>query len=288
MIVMTARERDAAQRLIEWAFREDRADEDVTSLSLIDPSRKVRAVLLTRQACTVSGLEAAALAIRTLDPEAVIGFKRRDGERAASGDELLELTARAAPLLTAERTALNLAQRMSGVATLTARFVDAVRPHRTAILDTRKTPPGWRVLDKYAVRCGGGVNHRFDLRERAIVKDNHRAFWRSGVGATLADAVNAVRARFPGVSVEVEVETLEQLNDALRAAPEWIMLDNMTPDLMREAVRLCAGRCLTEASGGIRLETVAEAASTGVDAISLGCLTHSPPAVDLSLEIVSP
>jgi nicotinate-nucleotide pyrophosphorylase (carboxylating) len=188
-------------------------------------------------------------------------------------------------ILTAERTALNFLQRMSGIATLTRRFVERAGPS-VAILDTRKTTPTLRVLEKYAVLCGGGQNHRFGLYDRCLIKDNHRRLWRKGGAARLDQAVREARRRFPDREVEVEVENEAELRSALKAGPEWVLLDNMTPAQMKRCVRICDGRVLIEASGGITLKNVAQVAATGVDAISLGCLTHSAPAADLSLEIV--
>jgi nicotinate-nucleotide pyrophosphorylase (carboxylating) len=188
-------------------------------------------------------------------------------------------------VLAGERTALNFLQRLSGIATLTRRFVDAVREQGTTILDTRKTTPGYRWLEKYAVRCGGGSNHRAGLYDRVLIKDNHRRFWNEHEAGRLDLAVRAARRRFPDVPVEIEVESPEELACALRGEPDWVLLDNMSPELLGECVRVCAGRARLEASGGITLANVRDVARTGVDAVSLGCLTHSAPAADLSLEV---
>ena len=195
----------------------------------------------------------------------------------------MRITGKARAILAGERTALNFLQRLTGIATLTARFVEQVKPHATRILDTRKTTPTWRTLEKYAVRCGGGTNHRMGLYDQVLIKDNHRRLW----GARdLAEAVHMARRRCPGVPVEVEVETEAELERALAARPDWILLDNMTLRRLRRCVRLCRGRCPLEASGGITLANVKAVAAAGVQAISLGCLTHSAPAADLSLEIL--
>ena len=188
-------------------------------------------------------------------------------------------------ILTAERTALNFLQRMSGIATLTSVFVDKARRHGVMILDTRKTTPTLRILEKYAVLCGGGRNHRFGLFDRFLIKDNHRRLWGHGQAARLGDAVHQARKRFPGLPVEVEVESEAELRSALDGKPEWILLDNMAPARLRCCVKICAGRSRLEASGGINLRNISRVAATGVDAVSLGCLTHSAPAADLSLEI---
>lgn len=270
---------------IRAALDEDGAQRDVTSLALVDPSATVAATILARHACRVAGGPVARAVFLALDPALTVELLVEDGRDAAPNDDLLRVTGRAASILSAERTALNFMQRMTGIATLTRTFVQTVAGTRCKILDTRKTVPGLRVLDKYSVACGGGTNHRMGLHDMVLMKDNHRRLWRGGDPARLDQAVAAARARFPGVPVEVEVENFEELRSALAARPEWIMLDNMPPDRMREAVAIVGGRCKIEASGGITLATVRAAAETGVDAISLGCLTHSVPAADLSLEI---
>ena len=207
-----------------------------------------------------------------------------EGEGVDAGTVLASASGPARAILSGERTALNFVQRLSGIATLTRRYVEEVADTNCLILDTRKTTPGLRDLEKYAVRCGGGTNHRRDLVALAMIKDNHReAIARQG--QTLAAAVGAIRQHAPETPIEVEVDTLEELQDALAAKPEWILLDNMTTAEMREAVGIVAGRAKLEASGGITLERVAEIAATGVDAISSGALTHSAPALDVSLAI---
>lgn len=270
---------------VRAALAEDIGAGDATTEALVDAGTAVRAELLTREPCTVSGTAVAALAFRETDPLASVETLKHDGVQADAGDVLLRVTGPARGILTAERTALNFMQRMCGVATQTHRFVQRVATHGTVILDTRKTTPGLRALEKYAVRCGGGMNHRFGLYDRILIKDNHRRLWRSGAPDDLADAVRKARARFPKLQVEIEVESILELRNALQAHPDWVLLDNMTPAIMREAVALCRGISLTEASGGIGLDTVEEVAMTGVDAISLGCLTHSVRSIDLSLEI---
>ncbi len=271
--------------LIRRALAEDVGPADVTTLALVDAGAVVRAVIEARQPCVVAGAGVAAAVFGALDPRVRCTVVRGDGAAAAAGDTLLELCGSARAILTGERTALNLLQRLSGVATLTRRFVDSVAAYGTLILDTRKTTPGLRRLEKYAVRCGGGTNHRMGLYDRALIKDNHRQLWRAGEASRLDLAVSACRRAFPGLEVEVEVETEAELRCALRASPEWVLLDNQTPEELRRLVPLCKGISRVEASGGITLANVEAVAATGVDAISLGCLTHSAPAVDLSLEI---
>lgn len=272
---------DAVRR----ALAEDGADRDVTTLSLVDPEARVEAEVLTREPCRTAGAPVGRLVCSLVDPELQVEVLAPDGTDLSPGGVLLVLRGRAASILIAERTLLNFMQRMTGIATATARCLRLVEGTGCRILDTRKTVPGLRVLDKYAVKAGGGTNHRMGLSDMVLIKDNHRALWRGGDPARLDQAVLAARARFPGVPVEVEVENFDELRSALQASPEWIMLDNMPPAKMAEAVAIVAGRCKLEASGGISEKTLRAAAESGVDAVSIGALTHSVKAVDLSLEI---
>ena len=197
---------------------------------------------------------------------------------------MLEVSGSARAILGAERVALNFVQRLSGVATLTAQFVDAVRGTRAQILDTRKTTPGWRRFEKYAVACGGGRNHRLGLFDMILIKDNHLAALRAAKPNAIAAAIQRARRKFPKLKVEVEADTLAQVAQAAAAGADIILLDNMTPAQLRKAVKLVAGRARTEASGGVNLKTVRAIAQTGVDFISVGALTHSAPAVDIGLD----
>ncbi len=271
---------------IQAALAEDGVSHDVTSLSLVDPDTRVTAHILARHACRIAGTTIGRQVFALADPSLEVDIRTPDGAAVDAGETVLVLFGRAASILGAERTALNFMQRMTGIATATRHFVDAVAGTGCKILDTRKTAPGLRLIDKYSVRTGGGTNHRMGLHDMVLIKDNHRNLWKGGETARLDQAVRAARATFPGIPVEVEVETFEELDSALAGAPEWIMLDNMPPARMREAVARIAGRCKIEASGGITAETVRAAAETGVDAISLGCLTHSVIAADLSLEFM--
>lgn len=271
--------------LIRAALAEDGAAHDVTTLSLVDPSIAADAVILARPACRIAGTTIARAVYHEVDPSLEIEILLPDGASAAPGDEVLRIHGSAASILSGERVALNFMQRMTGIATATERFVKAVADTKCTILDTRKTLPGFRALDKYSVLCGGGTNHRQGLHDMVLIKDNHRHLWRGGDPTRLDQAIEAARARFPGIPIECEVETFEELESALRASPEWIMLDNMPPADMARAVALVAGRCKLEASGGINADTVRAAAESGVDAISIGALTHSVHAADLSLEI---
>lgn len=272
------------RRLVRQALAEDLGCGDVTSLAVIPKKRQARAVMVARQPLVVAGLGVAELAFRLMSPRVKVRRLMRDGQRARRGSRLLEVSGPARALLGAERVALNLVQRLSGIATLTARFVQAVRGTRARILDTRKTTPGLRRLEKYAVRCGGGFNHRFGLFDQVLIKDNHLAALRQASPNPIAAAVRRARARWPGLKIEVEAETLAQVAQAVAAGADVILLDNMSPRRLRQAVQLVARRARTEASGGVSLRTVRRIAQAGVDFISVGALTHSAPAVDLGLD----
>lgn len=267
--------------LVQDALDEDHAENDVTTLATVLSARRARARLVARDTGVISGVPLALAAFRLADPAVEIRIDREDGSAVQRGDTVLHLSGHARGILAAERTALNFMQRLSGVATLTRRYVDLVKGTRTAILDTRKTTPGWRLLEKYAVRCGGGINHRMDLASAVLIKDNHLA----AVDGDVAAAVRRVRefAR-PGIPVQVECDTLDQLRAAIAAGADSVLLDNMTVEQMREAVGIAAGQVITEASGGVRLETVRAIAESGVDRISVGALTHSAPALNLALD----
>lgn len=269
---------------VRTALSEDRAGDDVTTQAVVEPGLVARGRLVAREAGVVCGLVVARYVFATLDEETALEAHVDDGDEVEGGTVLASVEGPARAILSGERTALNLVQRLSGVATITKRYVEGVAGTDCVILDTRKTTPGLRDLEKYAVRCGGGSNHRRDLAVMGMIKDNHRdAIARQG--RTLAQAVATIRQHAPETPVEVEVDTLDELRDALDAEPEWILLDNMTTAEMREAVALVAGGARLEASGGITLERVAEVAATGVDAISSGALTHSAPALDIALDI---
>lgn len=273
------------RELVRRALAEDIGTGDVTSLALVPGTLKGTAAILSRGHYVVAGLDVAIAAFALADKRLRCRKATSDGSAVGPDEAILTIEGPVRGILAAERTALNFLQRMTGIATRTRQFVERVKPHKTKILDTRKTTPTLRVLEKYAVACGGGTNHRMGLYDMVLIKDNHRRLWQAGGLSSLAAAVGAARKRFPGVPVEVEVESAEDMEDALRAKPEWIMLDNMTPAAMRRCVRRCAGRCRLEASGGVTLDTVRGIAATGVDAISIGGLTHSAPAADLSLEL---
>jgi nicotinate-nucleotide pyrophosphorylase (carboxylating) len=253
---------------------------DITAQACIAPDARLRAAFVARGAGVVAGLACARLALAALDPEARIDIRAADGDRVGPGTVLARLDANARAVLAAERVALNLVGRLSGVATLTSAYVERVAGTRARILDTRKTTPGLRALEKYAVRCGGGSNHRFGLDDAVLIKDNHVAAC-GGVGAALARVRDHAGHM---VKIEVEVDSLEQLREALEHRPDVIMLDNFSLDDLRAAVVLAAGRTVLEASGGVDLTTVAAIAHTGVDYISVGALTHSAPVFDIGLD----
>jgi nicotinate-nucleotide pyrophosphorylase (carboxylating) len=258
---------------------------DATSLALVDPSVVATGEIYAKGGgCVVAGATVAKAALKAVDPRIKVEILKPDGTMVKEKEPILVFRGRARSILAAERTALNFMQRMCATATLTRRFVDAVKKYGTLILDTRKTTPGLRVFEKYAVLCGGGVNHRMGMYDRVLMKDNHRRLWKGGDPDELDQAVAASRKAFPRLEVEVEVESIRECASALKSKPEWIMLDNMSIADMKKCVRLCKGISKTEASGGITLERAKEVAATGVTAISLGCLTHSAGSIDLSLE----
>jgi len=272
------------------ALDEDRARDDVTTLATIRADLMGKATFLAREPGVVAGLVVAEAAFRAIDAGVRFEPRLQDGDRFARRATLAIAHGRVQSLLQVERVALNFLQRLSGTATLTRAFVDAISGSDAVILDTRKTTPGLRALEKYAVRCGGGTNHRADLAVMAMIKDNHReALAREGM--SLAEGVAAIRAfssaRAGGVAVpvEVEIDSLDDLEAALAGRPEWVLLDNMGVEAMAEAVARADGRAKLEASGGVRLESVTRIARTGVDAISVGALTHSARSLDITLEL---
>jgi len=267
--------------LVKSALDEDGAFNDLTTIATVVSDRHARGRLVARAPGVLCGIPLALETFRTLDPKVTIRVDCEDGARLEPGDSVLYLSGHARALLTAERVALNFMQRLSGVASATARYVDAVRGTHAKILDTRKTTPGWRLLEKYAVRAGGGTNHRLNLSTAVLIKDNHLASVDGDVGLAVHRARDLAP---PGTKVEVECERIEQVQAALEARADIIMLDNMSTMQMKECVELVAGRAITEASGGVNLDSVRAIAETGVDWISVGALTHSAPALDLALD----
>ena len=269
--------------LIRAAILEDLGDGDVTSEFFIPADAKSKANLVAREPGVMSGTEVALAVFREIDPTMQVAALIADGTAFEKGTLLMEISGPTRSVLSAERTALNFLQRLCGVTTQTRRYVDAVKPHPVKVLDTRKTTPGWRLLEKGAVRDGGGTNHRIGLYDQVMVKDNHLVA-NSGTDE-LQRAIDRVKAARPGIKVQLEVDSLEQMRRFLDLrGVDMILLDNMSPALLSEAVRLNAGRVFLEASGGITLTTIADVAATGVDAISVGALTHSARALDLALD----
>jgi nicotinate-nucleotide pyrophosphorylase (carboxylating) len=280
---LTPPSRAVVHDIVVRALAEDMPWGDVTSEALVAPSVQAVGRFVSRVAGVISGLTVAEAVFRALDPSVVWTSHLADGDLLDARAVIAEVRGAARPMLGGERTALNLLQRMSGIATATREYVDAVAGTRARIIDTRKTAPGLRALDKYAVRCGGGTNHRFSLSDAVLVKDNHLA---SLAGESLSAALRAARAAIPHtMKIEVEVDRVDQIEDALHGGADIILLDNMGPDVMREAVAQIGGRALTEASGGITLDTVRAVAEAGVDLISVGALTHSVRALDISLDL---
>jgi nicotinate-nucleotide pyrophosphorylase (carboxylating) len=272
---------DEVQAGIDRALAEDVPTEDVTSVATIPADQQGSGVFAAREAGTVAGLGIAALVFETVMGSSVsVTDRAPDGTRVKPGDVVLRVAGPVRGLLTAERTALNYASHLSGVATATAAWVDALQGTRARVLDTRKTLPGWRHLEKYAVRCGGGLNHRMSLSDRAMVKDNHVV-----AAGGVVPAYEAVRAAYPDLRVEVEVTDLDQLRELLEAGCTEILLDNMPTSVMAEAVAITAGRASLEASGGLTFDRAREVAETGVDFISVGALTHSVKVFDLGLDL---
>lgn len=281
-------ERPEVRESIKLAIKEDLGDVgvDVTSESLVPANAVAEAHLVARETCIIAGVNVAREVFIQLDEKLGIDICASDGESVEAGTTVMEIRGSAKNILTAERTALNFIQRMCGVATITADYVKAAGNPDVDILCTRKTTPLLRPFEKYAVRCGGGVNHRYGLFDAVLIKDNHLASWEHTHGIGVGDAVAAARERYPDLKIEVEVDTVDQLREALETKPDWVLLDNMPPPVLRDCVALCRGICRTEASGGISLQTVRDIARTGVDAISIGALTHSAPSIDLALDFL--
>ncbi len=268
---------------VRRALEEDAAFEDVTTLNTVAAALSGTGTFLAKSPGVVAGWDVVRAVFRELDPSIELEVLVADGERVTKGDVLAEVSGPVRALLQGERTALNFLQRMSGTATAARLFMDTIAGTDAVILDTRKTTPGMRAFEKYAVRAGGATNHRYDLAVMAMIKDNHREAL-ALEEVSLKNAVRKIRAA-KSVPVEIEIDSLDDLEAALEAEPEWILLDNMSPAVMREAVIRNAGRAKLEASGGVNLASVREIAETGVDAISVGALTHSAPALDISLDL---
>lgn len=276
--------REEVERLVRAALAEDVGSGDATTLATVPENMQARAAMVAREPLVMAGLALAEAAFTALSPKVAFDRRFAEGAAVATGQTLARVEGSARALLSAERVALNFVQRLSGIATLTAQYVAAIRGTKAQILDTRKTTPGWRRLEKYAVACGGGRNHRFGLFDLVLIKDNHLAALKSETPNAISAAVRRARRCYPQLKVEVEADTIRQVEQAVQAGADIILLDNMTVDQLKAAVRLVSGRAQTEASGGVNLKTVRAIAETGVDFISVGAITHSARSVDIALD----
>ncbi len=280
---MTALDFETIKPIIDYALNEDIGSGDITTNSIIPGDLTTRATMLAKAPGVVAGLQVAEYVFKSLNPDIIWNPFIKDGDKVKKGDLIVEVKGSYRALLTGERLALNFLQRMSGIATMTSCFVEAVEGLGTKVLDTRKTVPGLRLLDKYAVKTGGGTNHRIGLYDMALIKDNHIK-----VAGGILNAVEQVRKHVSsGIQIEVETTTIEEVRQALEAKADIIMLDNMSTDTMAECVRIINKQAKIEASGNMTLERLKEVASTGVDFISIGALTHSVTALDISMNIES-
>ncbi len=274
---------DITRRLVKRALDEDIGSGDATSLALVPASAMAHAAIVARERLTVAGLTLAEMCFSEVDNTVKLKRMAEDGEPLESGSIILQLDGPAQSILSGERTALNFLQRLSGIATITAHYKEAIEGTGAQLMDTRKTTPGWRALEKHAVACGGGKNHRMGLYDMVLIKDNHLAALHDEANP-VATAVTRTREACPGLIIEVEADTLEQAEQAATARADIILLDNMTPEKLREAVQLVDGRSKLEASGSITLTNIRAVAETGVDFISIGALTHSSTAADIALD----
>jgi nicotinate-nucleotide pyrophosphorylase (carboxylating) len=274
------------KRLIRLALSEDVGRGDLTSKAVVESKLSGRAAIVAKEEGILAGLPVASMVFRTVSPGIILRQLKQDGERIRKGEEIALIRGKVRAILAAERTALNFLQRLSGIATLTARYVERIRGTKTKILDTRKTTPGLRILEKYAVKMGGGENHRMGLFDMILIKENHI---RAAGG--ISEAVNGARSKYRKQKIEVEVRDISELKQAIGSGPDWVMLDNMTIPQMQKAVgmiRSASPAIKIEASGNVNLRNVRRIALSGVDFISVGALTHSAPALDLSLTLIEP
>ncbi len=274
--------------LVRTALLEDVGSGDVTSVATIPAESGSMARMVAREPMVICGLALACEAFRQCDPSVSVDSKCHDGQKVQRGEVLLQVEGSTRAVLAGERVALNFLQRLSGVATITAKYVQALEGTSAQLLDTRKTTPGWRVLEKFAVRCGGGKNHRHGLYDMVLVKDNHLTALAGEQPNAVTAAVRRARAAYPHLRVEIEADTLEQAGQAAEAGADIVLLDNMSLDQLRTAVASFKGRVQLEASGGVTLETIHAIGQTGVDFVSVGAITHSARAVDIGLDFVEP
>lgn len=274
------------KHLIHLALSEDVGKRDLTSEAVIENRLSGKAIIVAKQEGIIAGLPVAKMVFQMVNPRIIFNQLKQDGERIKKGEKVASIQGKVKTILAAERTALNFLQRLSGIATLTTKYVEKIKGTRTRILDTRKTTPGLRVLEKYAVKAGGGENHRMGLFDMILIKENHIK-----AAGGISDAIKRARSKYPRQKIEVEVRSLSELREAIESKPDWIMLDNMKIQQMKKAVKMIRStgpNIKIEASGGINLRNVRKIALTGVDFISVGALTHSAPALDLSLILIEP
>jgi nicotinate-nucleotide pyrophosphorylase (carboxylating) len=274
------------KHLIHLALSEDIGGGDVTSEALLGNEPSGKAVIVAKQEGVLAGLPVAKMVFRTVNPRVVFRMLKQDGERIKKGQKVALIQGKTKGIFSAERTALNFLQKLSGIAALTAKYVEEIKGTKAKILDTRKTTPGLRVLEKYAVKTGGGENHRMGLFDMILIKENHIK-----AAGGVSRAIMLARSKCPKEKIEVEVRNLSEVREAIKSRPDWIMLDNMRPDQMKKAVRMIRSATRTikiEASGSVNLKNVRKIALTGVDFISVGALTHSAPALDMSLMLIKP
>ncbi len=270
------------EKIIDIALKEDLGPGDITTSAIIDPSIKGKARLLAKEEIILAGVEVFSKVFSLLDPEIVVEYNYHDGDVVPNGKDIGIVKGSMRGILIGERTALNFLQHLSGIATLTRKYVDKTDPSQVRVIDTRKTTPGLRILEKYAVRMGGGTNHRFGLFDGILIKDNHIA-----VAGSISEALEKIKGRVPHtLRIEVEVENIKGVEEAIGAGADAILLDNMSLEEMKEAVSIAGGRVLLEASGGVTLESIEEISKTGIDLISVGAITHSARSVDISLEVI--
>ena len=278
--------RSHIRQIVQTALEEDLGFGDLTSSALLSPDMIAKAQIMAKQAMVVAGMTVAEEVFHQIDDTLTVKFHQRDGDWVGANTRILTITGNAQSLLQAERVALNFIQRLSGISTITHQFCHAVHNHSVKVADTRKTTPGLRALEKWAVRLGGGVNHRFSLHDGILIKDNHLMVL-SAHKMSLRQACRLARQEAPhGLRISVEVESMEQVRQALQGKADVILLDNMSPSKIQEAVETIKGKALVEVSGGITMNNIRDIAKTGVDIISIGALTHSAPAMDLSMDII--
>ncbi len=281
-MIWTKEIESSALTLVKLALTEDHADNDITSMVSFDQNQSSKVQVVVRENCVLAGLPIINLVYKLIANNVSIKTYFSDGNSVNAGNIIAEISGKTAAILSAERTVLNFIQRLCGIATITQKYVDAGKGSSAKIVDTRKTTPGWRLLEKYAVKCGGGVNHRFNLEEMAMFKDNHFAL----SSCSPCELIQKARTEFPEAAIALEADTFEQSELFLNLNIDILMLDNMSLELMKKIVKLNNKKVLLEATGGINLKTIKEIAETGVDRISVGALTHSAPSIDIAMDVI--